>query len=296
MAQDPHINPATGVWDDNYFAKTQGGGSTGGGLPDYASIAQQQMQLMQQANQPAIQSLQASIPEVQGKFAAEQQRLQAQQQPLEQRYQNLLGEVTRQQGVQTTAEQTATSREFGRRGISTQSGIFENTLNERLKPISEWAGGQTAQIGLSREDALRQLQDLINKTGEGGIGAVRDIQNAIAGLQGGNPAAALSNAANIYSNQLTNQQANNDLALRQAAANATLTAAAPATTSYSPAAGGGLPSGLIDVTDQGNLNTQVQGGVQSSASQLLPNVINTSSGRKVKQYNANTGQFEYINI
>lgn len=29
MALDPHINPSSGVWDDNYFARTQGGG---GGL------------------------------------------------------------------------------------------------------------------------------------------------------------------------------------------------------------------------------------------------------------------------
>lgn len=30
MALDPHINPATGAWDDNYFARTQGGGGSGG--------------------------------------------------------------------------------------------------------------------------------------------------------------------------------------------------------------------------------------------------------------------------
>ena len=31
MAVDPHVNPATGVWDDNYYAQTYGGGGGGGG-------------------------------------------------------------------------------------------------------------------------------------------------------------------------------------------------------------------------------------------------------------------------
>jgi hypothetical protein len=35
MAQDPHINPATGVWDDNYYAKTHGGGSGGVNIPAF---------------------------------------------------------------------------------------------------------------------------------------------------------------------------------------------------------------------------------------------------------------------
>src|SRR6266581_724726 len=41
---DPHINPTTGVWDDNYYAATHGSG--GGGFtplaaPDLASIREQ---------------------------------------------------------------------------------------------------------------------------------------------------------------------------------------------------------------------------------------------------------------
>lgn len=32
MAQDPHINPASGVWDDNYYANTGKYGAGGGGI------------------------------------------------------------------------------------------------------------------------------------------------------------------------------------------------------------------------------------------------------------------------
>lgn len=220
MALDPHINPATGVWDDNYYAQnnldpTRSGGGGGYSQPDYAAIAREQMKMMQEANAPAIASLQASIPETQAKYAAEKERIAAQQQPLEQRYQNLLSEVTRQQNVQTTAEQTATSREFGRRGISLQSGLFDQTLNQRLKPISEWAGQQSKEIGLSREDALTQLQNLINQTGESGIGAVREIQNAIANLQAGGNQSAIQSALGIYNAQQQAAQVAAQQALQQ---------------------------------------------------------------------------------
>lgn len=35
MALDPHINPASGVWDDNYFAQKNGGGSGGLNIPAF---------------------------------------------------------------------------------------------------------------------------------------------------------------------------------------------------------------------------------------------------------------------
>ena len=68
---DGHINPATGVWDDNYWATHGGasnGSSSGGGTGDIVSSAKDLLKVYQEANQPAIQSLQASIPEIQSQF------------------------------------------------------------------------------------------------------------------------------------------------------------------------------------------------------------------------------------
>lgn len=42
---DPHVNPATGVWDDNYYAQTQGAGGNGGGLSAPGNSAQTQQYL-----------------------------------------------------------------------------------------------------------------------------------------------------------------------------------------------------------------------------------------------------------
>ena len=35
---DPHINPATGVWDDNYYAKTYGNGASGSGSTNISGL------------------------------------------------------------------------------------------------------------------------------------------------------------------------------------------------------------------------------------------------------------------
>lgn len=199
---------------------------------DYANIAAQQMKLMQQANQPVIQSLQASIPETQQKYAAESGRLQAQQAPLEQRYQSLLADVTRQGEANIRDVQTSTSREFGRRGISLQSGIFDQALNQAVTPQREWMGQQTKEIGLSREDALRQLQDLISKTGESGVGAVREIQNAIANLQAGGAQSGITNAMQMYQMQQQQAQAQAERALQEKIANMQYSAAPETSNPY----------------------------------------------------------------
>lgn len=211
------------TWDDNVRVQAQnvidanrGGG--GSGSPDYASIARQQLQLQQEANKPAIASLQASIPEIQSQTQANVARLQAQQAPLEQRYQSLLSEVTRQGQAQTLGEQKATANEFGRRGISPLSGIYENTMNERLAPISQWIANQSTGLGAQRESAIQQLQQLISQGQTSGINTVRDIQNQIAQLQAGGASSGLQNALSLYNSQAS--QAQNQAA--QLASNAKL--------------------------------------------------------------------------
>ncbi len=194
------------IWDDNVRSQADNvlrgaGGGGGSSMPNYADLAKQQMQLQQEANRPAIESLQAQIPETQARYATERTRLEGEKQPLETRYQNLLQEVTRQGQVQTGREQIATSREFGRRGISTESGIYGQTMNERLQPISQWVGGQAAQIGQSKEESLRALQNLISGIPTQETGALREIQNAMAELQAGGNQSAITNALQLYNYQ-----------------------------------------------------------------------------------------------
>ena len=90
----------------------QGGGGGGGGYSGNAvGLAQQILGQMRQAAQPAIQALQ-------GESSA-----------LKTRYDTLLESLKK-------TKQTSLSREFGRRGISPTSGLFEQTFEEQFKPTS----------------------------------------------------------------------------------------------------------------------------------------------------------------
>src|SRR3990167_9463241 len=120
------VNPSSGVWDDNYFAQNfgdRGGGGGGGGgfsfqMPDPVESARKMQEFYVNANQPAIQSLQASIPETSARFGAERTRLGGEKQALPQRYNSIMDEIKRREGIDVSAQERVTSREFGRRLIS----------------------------------------------------------------------------------------------------------------------------------------------------------------------------------
>lgn len=202
MAQDPHIRP-DGIWDDNWYQQQQKGGGSGGGggFPtfDPMAVAQKMMEMQKAANAPVIASYREQIPETQAKFEKIATGLEARQAPLAQRYDALLKSVVSRGGE--TLQQTAinTAREFGRRGISTLSGIAEQTQAERARPIREQISSQEMQLGSERENALQNLVDAITQTRTGGIDAVRQIQNAIAALEGGSSSAAISSLPDLYS-------------------------------------------------------------------------------------------------
>jgi len=158
--------------------------SSGGGAAsiDPIELAKKYQQFQVEANQPAIQQLQSSIPGVQQKFAAERQSLEAEKNPLEQRYQTLLADVTKQTSI-------ATSREAGRRGVSTESGMYDEWLAERIEPKAQ-------ELGLAKESDLRNITNLISQLTSGETEATSGIQSQIAQLLAGNAPGAISAAQN----------------------------------------------------------------------------------------------------
>ena len=169
------------------FLGISSGGSGGGSgqsssLQNPIDLARQFQQFNVEANQPAIQSLQAGIPEIQRGFQQQSSYLQGQVDPLKQRYQNLLDQVTK-------STQTGLSREYGRRGVSTMSGEFDKQLGEQLNP-------ELSNINIAQGQDLGALMNQIAGLGQGEAGALRDVYNQIAQLQGGNALGALSAAGN----------------------------------------------------------------------------------------------------
>ena len=204
------INPATGkdwairpdgIWDDNYAAQQKQSSGGGGGAPDYASIAREQMKMMQEANAPIVASLQASIPEQQAKYAQQGQYLQKQVGSLDERYKTLLTSIT---GARDTAVQnvtTNTSQELGRRGISAESGLFGQTVNKATQPVQQAFAGDVSNLGNSQQSALDSLMNLIQGNTQSGIESDRAVQNAIAQLQAGGAQSGITNALSMFQNQ-----------------------------------------------------------------------------------------------
>jgi len=201
------MNPVQRTRYNELVSQQGGGGGGGASAPlDYAALLRQNLQAQQEAYAPAVASLQASIPEIQARYGQQTQQLQAQQPQLEQRYQNLLNQITANQQKEEQRVSTAGARELGRRGISSQSGFYDVFQNQQLSPVTQYYTGQTADVGLGREESLRQLQNQIANVPTQQTEQERAIRNAMAQLQAGGSSQAIQNALQIFQQQQTQAQ------------------------------------------------------------------------------------------
>lgn len=109
--------------------------------------------------------------------------LEAQKQPLTARYDSLIKQLGEQQGLATKNTETQTTRDFGARGISPNSGLFSQTLGERVQPIVSDYTSRIAGAGSDRENSLAQLA------------------SQIAGLQSNASQQGIQNALSLYGQQ-----------------------------------------------------------------------------------------------
>ena len=176
---------------------------------DIAGIARQFLQLQQEANKPAVSSLQTQVPEIQAGFAQQKTQLEAKKEPLKARYDAILNQLKGKEQQEVTQTQTALGREYGRRGIPTSSGMFEQNLLEKTQPISQQYAGLTTEAGLGREEALQGIESQISNLPFQEQEQTRAVINAIAQLQSGGNAQAIQNALSQFQfgeNQRTAQE------------------------------------------------------------------------------------------
>lgn len=186
----------------------QGGSSapvSGGSTNDPSAIIRESIKRMQEANAPAVQSLQASIPEVQSKYAQTRQQLQAQQPSLEQRYQQTLDSIKNQKTQDVNAQTRITSNEMGKRGLTGDSTLAQQEIQNAVQPVNAQYTNLEQQTALSREDAIRALQNQLANLTPQETADTRSIQNAIAQLQSGAASQGVTQGMNLYQNQLQQQ-------------------------------------------------------------------------------------------
>lgn len=187
------VNPATGQWDDNYFAnqvepkfrssnnsQTPIQGAISSLTPQSVTQSAQQLNdFYKQQNQPVIQSYEASKA------------------PLQQRYKDLLDSIKGNQQVAENRTTLATNNELGRRGISNKSGIYEQEMAQSLNPITQ------QYTGMLKDTTNQQNIDLAA------------IDKAIAQLNAGNPESSVSTALGLNNAQQSANQFAQQLALQQ---------------------------------------------------------------------------------
>jgi hypothetical protein len=204
-------------------------GSQIGGT-DYGSLVRQQLELQKQANAPAVQSLEASIPEAQQKFSTQRTQLEAKKAPLKERYSNLLDELKRKEGVETSTATTNLAREYGKRGIPLSSGVYDQNTQQVTSDISRYYGGQQKDVSIAQEEDLQGYDNLIAQLTGQETESIRAVRNAIAQLQAGGAQSGIQNALSLFGQQQQQSQfqaqqelANKQLALQEQASSAAQT-------------------------------------------------------------------------
>ena len=151
-----------------------------------------------QAIAPAVSSYQASKPEVTSAFENRATQLGAEKQPLIDRYQGLLDQLKGRETKETTQQSNALATTYGQRGIDTSSGAYQEDLANKLGDISQYYGGQTKDVTLSRESDIRDLTNQITNLTDQKVTALRSIDNKIAELQAGAGNQAATDALTNY--------------------------------------------------------------------------------------------------
>lgn len=222
FAQLQRDNPS-GFVEGGQFYKSQSAYDQGNALNqsgqsaplNFDSVLKRATQMAQEAVKPAVSSLTASIPETQARFSQERTRLEGQAAPLTARYESLLNDIKGRQQTSTEQQTLATANELGRRGVSTTSGLGEQTITSANAPITRDYAGLIEQTGLSREADLSALQGQITGLTGQSTDAVRAIQNAIAQLQSGAATGAVPTALSLLGQQQSANQFGQQLSQQQ---------------------------------------------------------------------------------
>ena len=205
LGQDPYAfaeanrsNQYSGQEGQRAWFQQIKGYAPGPGQLGIPTVEEQRMK----AIQPALESYRASKPEVGQAFDTRTGQLEAEKQPLIDRYSNLIADLTGRETKETTAQGKYLSQEYGKRGIPLSSGAYQQDLTGKTQDISQYYGVQRKDVGLGQEADLRDLSNQISNLTTQRVSAMRDIDNKIAELQAGAGNQAVTDALQLYREDL----------------------------------------------------------------------------------------------
>jgi hypothetical protein len=141
-----------------------------------------------------LQTLQKGEPKIKEIFDSQRNILRSELDPTRQRYEALLEQLNVSKDQETDLAQGGANRELGRRGIVSDSGIYDSEMNRVLSPIVRAYANQAKQLGLEGESALRHIQNGISALASQEAQALLGLNSEIGQMQfaGGQNAASLA--------------------------------------------------------------------------------------------------------
>jgi hypothetical protein len=186
------------------FTSPGSGGSTGGST-DPKTYIDQAVNAFKRANEPAISNLRATIPEQQKMFKDERTRLEGQVGTIKDRYKNLIDSIKGNQKVAETRQTTTTNNELARRGITNDSGVFEQEMTNAVNPITQQYTGIAKDAAISQEEDLQDNSARITGLTNEESAAIRSILGNIAGLESGAANSGISTGLSLFSQDRTRE-------------------------------------------------------------------------------------------
>ncbi len=187
--------------------------------PSYEQILQQTQAERIAAYQPVIAATQAQIPTIQAQYAQARTAAEGEKTGLQQRYDQLLGDLGNREQYDIGRENTTTSREFGRRGIPLSSGVFDQTLDERIQPITQNYTSQRTGAFNTMEEGMRNIANLMNKYTTDEQADLANVNAKIAELMAGQSTQAIEAAQARYKTELDNYNEQKRIQIAQSTAN-----------------------------------------------------------------------------
>ncbi len=166
------------------------------------------------AIKPAIESYNATKPEISKLYETERTRLSGNKQPLTDRYQSLLDQIKGKETTATNRQTLTTNNEMAKRGITNDSGVYQQEMTNVLNPITSEYAGLTKDTTLAREEGLKGIDDAITQLTGAESSDLRSLTQLIANMQAGAGNASVDdylglaqqNTQNVFNQQNFNEQ------------------------------------------------------------------------------------------
>lgn len=183
------------------------GGSFGTSPNGFSSVLDSVKSSITGALQPVIDKIQGQSPAITQAYSGARTTLQNQKTSLNDRYQKLLQDIRNTGKKQVDSATKTTNTELARRGVSGDSTLAQQEIQNTVNPIEDTTTAQINQANAAQSGDEANLANAIAQLAIGEQGAQGNILSQVAQLLSGGINQSVGLAGNLYSNQIASENA-----------------------------------------------------------------------------------------